>query len=69
MTLNNWKITQNVLLILVLLMKEGCLQLSPKGNHVLDHSNFTRDSVPIAETLVCKCSLTVWLGSLTIWLR
>ena len=29
-------------------MEEGCLQLSPKGNHVLDPSNFTRDSVPIA---------------------
>ena len=40
-------------------MEEGCLQLSPKGKHVLDSSNFTIDSVPVAGSLVDKCSLTV----------
>ena len=45
------KIKQKVLLILVLLMEEVCLQLSPEGNHVLDHSNFTRDSVPIVGSM------------------
>ena len=43
-------------------MEEGCLQLSPNGKRVLDPSNFTRDSVPIAVSLVCKCSLTVCVG-------
>ena len=38
-------------------MEEGCLQLPPKGKHVLGHSNFTRDSVPIAGSLVCDFSL------------
>ena len=33
-------------------MEEGCLQLSPKGKHILYPLNFTRDSVPIAGSLV-----------------
>ena len=40
-------------------MEKGCLQLSPKGKHVLDPSNFIMDSVPIAGSLVRICSLTV----------
>ena len=62
MTLNKWKTTTKVLNILVLLMEEGCHQLYTKGNHVLDPSNFTRDSDPMTGFLVCKCLLTVWLG-------
>ena len=37
----------------------GMSSASRKGKPVLDPSNFTRDSVPIAGSLVYKCSLTV----------
>ena len=36
---------------------------SPKDKHVLDPSNFTSfTTVPVVVSLVCKCSMTVWLG-------